>query len=129
MWNRAKNHGPNRFTLLVDKYNSIIIKLNLTPSHRPFCMAARTTTPYTTCPLFTFPPSWASFTDATIVSPNQAPFFPFKACMHITRFAPELSTTFKLDRICMKVLICCKRHKLRKCFTIHKFNRFYFYIK
>ncbi|GJX77548.1 aminotransferase-like mobile domain-containing protein [Tanacetum coccineum] len=31
MWNRAENSSPNRFTLLVDKYNRIIIKLNLTP--------------------------------------------------------------------------------------------------
>lgn len=83
---------------------------NLTslPSQRPRCMAARTTTPYTTFPFLTFPFGWASLTDATIVSPNLAPFFPFKACMHITFFAPELSTTLRTVLIWMKVLCCCK---------------------
>ncbi|MFS8020307.1 hypothetical protein Hanom_Chr15g01414031 [Helianthus anomalus] len=113
-----KTRVPIGSPCLLTSTTALSSNLTSLPSERPFCMAARTTTPYTTCPFLTFPPGWASFTEATIVSPNRAPFFPFKACIHITRFAPELSTTLRLVLICMKVLICWKVHVFKICFTL-----------
>lgn len=46
----------------------------------------------TTCPFFTSPQGCASFI-VVMLSLNHASLLPLKACLHITNFAPELSTT------------------------------------
>lgn len=120
--------GPNTLVpigspCLLSRTTALSSNLTSLPSQRPLCMAARTTTPYTTSPFFTFPLAWASFTDAIIVSPNLAPLFPFNACMHITRFAPELSTTLRLVLICMKVLICWDKKLLHAISCIGGLNK------
>ena len=63
--------------------------------------AVRTTTAFMTWPFLTRPRGIASFTDTTMISPTEAYLRcePPSTLMHMTRRAPELSATSRLDCI------------------------------
>src|SRR5690606_16394728 len=71
------------------------------PSWRRTGAAVRTTTAFMTWPFFTRPRGMASFTDTTMMSPTEAYLRcePPSTLMHMTRRAPELSATSRLDCI------------------------------
>jgi hypothetical protein len=62
------------------------------------CMGASKTISHTTFHFLTSPFGWASLPEATIASPNLAPFIPFRACMHITFLAPRVVHNFEKNQ-------------------------------
>src|SRR6185312_1572174 len=71
------------------------------PSARRMSLAVRTTTAFITWPFLTRPRGIASLTETTITSPTEAYLRcePPSTLMHMTRRAPELSATSRLDCI------------------------------
>jgi hypothetical protein len=71
------------------------------PSARRMSFEVRTMTALVTSPFFTRPRGIASFTETTMMSPTEANlrFDPPSTLMHMTRRAPELSATSRLDCI------------------------------
>src|SRR5690606_41904168 len=77
------------------------------PSGRRMSNAVRTTTAFMTWPFFTRPRGMASLTDTTMMSPTEAYLRcePPSTLMHMTRLAPELSATSRLD--CIWIMTGC----------------------
>src|SRR6202050_1338858 len=76
-------------------------KRMIEPSARLMSLEMRTMTAFITSPFFTRPRGIASFTETTITSPMVAylRLLPPSTLMHMTRRAPELSATSRLDCI------------------------------
>src|ERR1700691_956050 len=76
-------------------------KRMIEPSARLMSLATRTITAFITSPFLTRPRGIASFTETTMTSPMVAylRFEPPSTLMHMTRRAPELSATSRLDCI------------------------------
>src|SRR5690606_24076148 len=95
------------------------------PSGRRMSVAVRTTTAFITWPFLTRPRGIASLTETTIMSPTEAYLRcePPSTLMHMTRRAPELSATSRLD--CIWIMTGCllvyrlHRHPARRpeCFS------------
>src|SRR5688500_14398423 len=70
-------------------------------------VAVRTTTAFMTWPFLTRPRGIASLTETTMVSPTEAYLRcePPSTLMHMTRRAPELSATSRLDCIWIMALV------------------------
>src|SRR5690606_10440208 len=77
------------------------------PSGRRMSVAVRTTTAFITWPFLTRPRGIASLTETTITSPTEAYLRcdPPSTLMHMTRLAPELSATSRLD--CIWIMTGC----------------------
>src|SRR5690606_15510905 len=77
------------------------------PSGRRMSNAVRTTTAFMTWPFFTRPRGIASLTETTMMSPIEAYLRcePPSTLMHMTRLAPELSATSRLD--CIWIMTGC----------------------
>src|SRR5690606_15647873 len=87
--------------LLLMSTAAFLSKRMTVPSWRRTGAAVRTTTAFITWPFLTRPRGIASFTETTITSPTDAYFRcePPSTLMHMTRRAPELSATSRLDCI------------------------------
>src|SRR5580693_9640826 len=80
---------------------ALLSKRMIEPSARLMSLEMRTITAFITSPFLTRPRGIASFTETTMTSPMVAylRFEPPSTLMHMTRRAPELSATSRLDCI------------------------------